>query len=131
MKRPMQFPGLMLTGLVVSSCKAIPGAQVSGATHSIQQAAQDPDQLTVLSMIGGLCIVAGMALIVVTAGKKGWYPTIGGLLMVVLNYMIAKYDDYLFIPAVICTGLISAAWTYKTLQTILKEKVPHDHGKRI
>jgi hypothetical protein len=121
----------MITALLISSCKAIPGAQVSSATHSIQQAAQDPDRLTILSMIGGLCIVAGMGLIVVTAGKKGWYPTIGGLLMVVLNYMIAKYDDYLFIPAVICTGLISAAWTYKTLQTILKEKVPHDHGKRI
>ena len=93
LEKRIKLPGLMITALLISSCKAIPGAQVSSATHSIQQAAQDPDRLT--------------------------------------NYMIAKYDDYLFIPAVICTGLISAAWTYKTLQTILKEKVPHDHGKRI
>ena len=115
----------MLTALLASSCKTMQVSGISSTTAEIQGITKDPQQLTMLSMIGGLCIVAGMGLIVITSGRKGWYPTVGGLLMVVLNYMIAKYDDWLFIPAVICTGLISAAWTYKTLQTILKEKAPH------
>ena len=113
---------LSLASCLIASCSSIPKMAVSGPTESIMEAAQQQDQLTVLSMTGGLCLVAGMALLVITNGKKGWYPTIGGLLMVVLNYMIAKYDDWLFLPAVVCTGIISAAWTYKTVKEILQEK---------
>ena len=113
---------LSLASCLIASCSSIPKMAVSGPTESIMEAAQQQDQLTVLSMTGGLCLVAGMALLVITSGKKGWYPTIGGLLMVVLNYMIAKYDDWLFLPAVVCTGIISAAWTYKTVKEILQEK---------
>ena len=73
-------------------------------------------------MIGRLCLLAGMVLLVVTRGTKGWYPVIGGLILVVLNYMVAKYDDLIFYPLVAATGVISAAWTYKTVRQILQEK---------
>ena len=112
---------LTLTSCFIASCSSIPKAAM-GKTGSIVEVAQQQDQLTVLSMTGGLCLVSGRALLVITSGKKGWYPMIGGLLMVVLNYMIAKYDDWLFLPAVVCTGIISAAWTYKTVKEILQEK---------
>jgi len=36
--------------------------------------------------------------------------------------MVAKYDDYLFYPLVVCTALISGAWTYKIIKQILLEK---------
>ena len=42
--------------------------------------------------------------------------------MVILNYLVAKYDDILFYPLIFCTGLISVAWTYKTIKQILQEK---------
>lgn len=78
--------------------------------------------LTILSGVGGLCVIGGMCLLVVTSGKKGWYPVIAGIAMVILNYLVAKYDDILFYPLIFCTGLISIAWTYKTIKQILQEK---------
>ena len=75
-----------------------------------------------LSLIGGLCLIAGMALLVVTAGRKGWFPSIGGVILVVLNFLMSQYSDLIFYPLVACTGLISAAWTYKTIRILLKEK---------
>lgn len=75
-----------------------------------------------LSVTGGLCLIAGMVLLVVTSGKKGWYPVIGGCIFIVLNYMVSKYDDYLFYPLVICTAAISAVWSFKIIKQILLEK---------
>jgi len=77
-------------------------------------------------MIGGLCLVAGMALLVVTAGRKGWFPSIGGVIFIVLNFIMSRYSDLIFYPLVVCTAAISAAWTYRTITTILKEKRTHD-----
>ena len=113
---------MILSACFLSACATLPSTSVPGTKEAIVKVAQHQEQLSVLSMTGGLCLVAGMALLVITNGTKGWYPTIGGLLMVILNYMIARYSHYLFIPAVVCTGLISAAWTYKTIREILLEK---------
>lgn len=98
------------------------GGMPSAAGNFIGQAQETTETLTVLSVTGGLCLVAGMVLLVITSGRKGWYPIIGGVILVVLNYLVAKYDDYLFYPLVVCTGLISAAWTYKVIKQILLEK---------
>ena len=101
----------------------MPGITTKGnAQQLVAQATKEAETLTVLSVTGGLCLVAGMVLLVVTSGRKGWYPVIGGLCLVVLNYLVAKYDDYLFYPLVACTGIISAAWTYKVVRQILLEK---------
>lgn len=88
----------------------------------VSEATKSSETLTVLSVTGGLCLVAGMVLLVITGGRKGWYPVIGGIILVILNYMVAKYDDYLFYPLVACTALISGAWTYKIVKQILLEK---------
>ena len=110
---------LLATGGCVSQ-----GRLAGSAAESVSGFVTGPESepLTVLSMIGGLCLLAGMALLVVTRGTKGWYPVIGGLILVVLNYMVAKYDDLIFYPLVAATGVISAAWTYKTVRQILVEK---------
>ena len=109
--------------LVATGCVS-QGRLAGSAGESVSGFVTGPDSepLTVLSMIGGLCLLAGMALLVVTRGTKGWYPVIGGLILVVLNYMVAKYDDLIFYPLVAATGVISAAWTYKTVRQILQEK---------
>ena len=97
------------------------------AKSAISGVTESHEALTVLSATGGLCLVAGMVLLVVTSGRKGWYPVIGGIILVVLNYMVARYDDYLFYPLVACTALISAAWTYKIVRQILLEKTINDN----
>lgn len=80
------------------------------------------EPLAVLSVVGGLCLCAGMVLLVISRGQRGWYPVIGGLILIVLNFMVAQYSHLIFYPVVIFTGLISAAWTYKTVRQILTEK---------
>ncbi len=113
--------------LMVSGCRSMmltPTGSDTALSAASDVAKSQP--LSVLSVIGGLCLLAGMALLVVTKGARGWYPVIGGLILTVLNYMVAKYDDYLFYPLVIFTGCISAAWTYKVIKQILLERQHRD-----
>ena len=102
------------------------GGTLSERTNEVMSQAASPHNLSVLSVTGGLCLVAGMVLLVVSRGKLGWYPSVGGLLLVVLNFVIARYSHYLFAPALVFTGMISAAWTYKTVKQILTEKKRND-----
>ena len=114
---------LWLLAIVLSGCQTPKLDFASGkATQILTGETSGSQPLTVLSVTGGLCLVAGMALLVVTSGRKGWYPVVGGIILVILNYMVAKYDDYLFYPLVVCTALISGAWTYKIIKQVLQEK---------
>ncbi len=114
---------LWLLAAILAGCQTPKLDFTSGKANQILSGEATGGQpLTVLSVTGGLCLVAGMALLVVTAGRKGWYPVVVGIILVILNYMVAKYDDYLFYPLVVCTALISGAWTYKIIKQILQEK---------
>lgn len=113
----------ILTLLMISGCRTITLAP-TGTDTTLSEAKNlaSSAPLSVLSVTGGLCLLAGMVLLAITRGSRGWYPVIGGLILTVLNYMVAKYDDYLFYPLVVFTGCISAAWTYKIIKQILKER---------
>ena len=105
------------------SCRSLPLDYSSGKTSNmLGEMKESSETLTVLSGVGGLCLIAGMVLLVISKGQRGWFPVIGGLILVVLNYGIARYSHYLFAPALVFTGMISAAWTYKTVKQILLEK---------
>ena len=105
------------------SCQSLPLDYSSGkASNMLGEVRESSETLTVLSGIGGLCLIAGMVLLVITRGQRGWFPVIGGIILVILNYGIARYSHYLFAPALVFTGMISAAWTYKTVKQILLEK---------
>ena len=80
------------------------------------------ENLSILSAIGGLCLLAGMALLVISRGTMGWRPVIGGVIMITVNYLIALYADWLFIPVLIVTGAISLAWGWRTVTSIVKGK---------
>ena len=113
----------ILALLAVSGCRSIKVIPTGSDTAvSAIKDISSSEPLSVLSVVGGLCLLAGMVLLVVTRGARGWYPVIGGLILTVLNYVVAKYDDYLFYPLVVFTGCISAAWTYKIVKQILLEK---------
>jgi len=80
------------------------------------------NNLSVLSAIGGLCLLAGMALLVISRGTMGWRPVIGGVIMITVNYLIALYADWLFIPVLFVTGAISLAWGWRTVTSLIKGK---------
>ena len=110
--------------LSLTGCKSTPSvvSSVGGGAVSVVSDAASGGPLAVLSVAGGLCLLAGMVLLVITRGQKGWYPSVGGVILCLLNYMVAKYDDLIFYPLVILTGMISAAWTYRVVTQILTEK---------
>ena len=84
--------------------------------------AESTETLTVLSGVGGICLLAGMALLVISRGTMGWRPFVGGILLILLNYVVARYADWIFIPVLIATGAISAAWGWNTILEIYKER---------
>jgi len=86
------------------------------------------ETLTVLSAVGGFSLVAGIVLIAVTRGGRGWLPVIIGGLLVLLNYMVASYSHLIFYPLVVFTGLISGAWTYRIVRQILNERRTSCHS---
>ena len=90
-------------------------------TTSIEQV-HGLENLSVLSAIGGLCLLAGMALLVISRGTMGWRPVIGGVIMITVNYLIALYADWLFIPVLFVTGAISLAWGWRTVTSLIKGK---------
>ena len=80
------------------------------------------ENLSILSAIGGLCLLAGMALLVISRGTMGWRPVIGGVIMITVNYLRALYADWLFIPVLVVTGAISLAWGWRTVTSLIKGK---------
>ena len=74
-----------------------------------------------LSWLGGICTLCGMALLILTGGKLGWRPIIGGILFVVINYALAMYASWIFLPIVIATGAISLTWAGKIIWKIVND----------
>lgn len=74
-----------------------------------------------LGWLGGICTLSGMALLVLTGGRMGWRPLIGGVLFMVLNYALAIYASWFFLPVAIATGAISLAWAGKIIFRIVND----------
>lgn len=106
-KIPSTVDGMSTIGGQIASVSGIGGGDVG---------------LAMLSWIGGLCVLGGMALLVITGGRKGWYPLLGGIGLVLLNWLILTYAHALFLPVIVGTGVISVVWTYKITRQILSSK---------
>lgn len=113
---------LLLMALASCSTFDVASAPLGKAETLFTQTTTNTETLTILSAIGGLCLVAGMVLLVFTRGSRGWFSVIGGVIFVLLNYMVAEYSHLLFYPLVAFTGLISGAWTYRIVKQILIER---------
>lgn len=114
----------MVCSLFILSCSAGTGWFPSATTGVI------PDEAMVapvascspmLSWLGGICTLCGMAMLMLTGGKLGWRPLIGGILFVVINYALAMYANWIFLPVVIATGAISLAWGGKIVWKIVND----------
>tara|TARA_Y100000114_G_scaffold30408_2_gene26037 strand:- start:6417 stop:6773 length:357 start_codon:yes stop_codon:yes gene_type:complete len=107
--------------LLLTGCRTIPTTGVPmGYTENLKPPPGEP--LAMLSWISGLSILGGIALLVVTSGRKGKWAIGVGVGLILLNLLIHRFDTYLFIPVLICTGAISAVWTYKLIRQTLAEK---------
>ena len=74
-----------------------------------------------LGWLGGICILGGMILLVITRGTMGWRPVIGGIIFIGINWALSLYGGWFFLPVAICTGAISLAWTGKIVWKIVND----------
>lgn len=72
-----------------------------------------------LSWVGGLSTIVGIAALVITRGAMGTRAIVIGVCLVILNFAIANYLSWVLIPALIGTGCISLAWSYTTIKDML------------
>jgi hypothetical protein len=126
MKNMVQkFSGVLIL-LILGGCSGIQKL-FNPPTSPLDKAMQVMDApvntcSSMLGWLGGICALSGMALLVLTGGKMGWRPLIGGVLFVILNYALALYASWFFLPVGIATGAISLAWAAKIVIGIYKEK---------
>ena len=86
------------------------------------------ENLTILSGIGGICLLSGIVLLTISRGTMGWRPTIGGIALIILNYVISIYASWIFLPILGATGAISLAWGYSNVRDMLRYKKEKTNG---
>jgi len=74
-----------------------------------------------LGWLGGVSALGGMALLVLTGGRLGWRPIIGGIVFIIINYALAMYASWFFLPVAIATGAVSLAWAGKIIHRIIND----------
>jgi hypothetical protein len=78
------------------------------------------NELSMLSWVGGLATIVGIAALVITRGTLGMRAIVIGVCLVILNFAIANYLSWVMIPALVGTGCVSLAWAYVTVRDVLK-----------
>ena len=110
---------LFLTGCV--SAPSMPTGITESMSQSIAEEASNPCS-PMLGWLGGICCLGGIVLLVISRGAMGWRPLIGGVGFILVNYALALYAHWFFIPVAIGTGVISLAWAIKIVLRILKDE---------
>ena len=77
--------------------------------------------LAMLSWIGGVATLAGIAALVVTSGRMGLRAVIAGVCLVILNFVIANYLSWILIPVLVATGCVSLGWAYVTVRKLMNK----------
>ena len=83
-----------------------------------------------LSWVGGISSLCGIFALVITGGRFGWRAVIIGCCLIVLNFAIANFLSWLLAPALIGTGSISLAWSYRTVRELLAHTSQGDSDVR-
>lgn len=120
---------LSLCALVLSGCASwFPTVQSPktadiidkfGGVENIEKVAA-LENLTILSGIGGFCLLGGLILLTISRGTMGWRPIIGGISLIVLNYVISIYASWIFLPIIGATGAISLVWGWSCIRDIIR-----------
>jgi len=90
--------------------------------HVAGEVSKYGDGLGMLSWVGGIATLAGIAALVITGGRMGMRAIIIGVCLCVLNFVVATYAVWILVPVLIATGMVSIAWGYVTYKQVLKDK---------
>ena len=117
---------MLLLLVVVTGCSSLPSLSdtlgssfTSGASSATGAVSDATGALSILSVVGGLATLAGIAALVITRGAMGFRAILAGIALCLVNFVVSQYADWIFIPAIIATGIISLAFGYKTIREML------------
>jgi hypothetical protein len=118
----MKTLSLILLFLSLSGCGAVdlifgtkPKTGGISSTISETATAAIPENLSMLSGIGGISILGGIVLLVASSGRKGWYPVLGGIGLIFINTLLQQYFHLIALPIIVASGIVSALWALKAL----------------
>ena len=72
--------------------------------------------LGVLSWVGGVALLGGIAALVITRGSMGVRAVVIGTGLVMLGFAVERYADWIFIPVIVATGVCSFALAFRTVR---------------
>ncbi len=75
-----------------------------------------------LNYIGAICTLIGVGVLVITKGTMGMRAILIGIGLCLLNFFVATYADWILIPMLVASGLISLAWGYVTIREMLDKE---------
>ena len=109
---------LLLTFSLLGGCGAIDSlfhtkSSTGGITTVTDAVSSIPNNLSMLSGIGGISILGGIVLLVASSGRKGWYPILGGIGLIFVNTLLQEYFHLIALPIVVASGVFSALWAIK------------------
>ena len=121
---------IIVVALFTTGCVSTPGGRSSSSITSragdIAGDIPSHASLDMLSWIGGISIIGGIAALVITRGSMGVRALAIGVGLILLNYAVARYAVWVFLPVLIATGSISLAYGYKIVKDALRaRKVQH------
>lgn len=121
-----QIPFVML----LQGCSIFPSRSNTGATSpfsTLDGVVNSPttdacQSLAMLSWIGGLSILGGIAALVITRGSMGMRAVAIGVGLVLLNYAVSQYAHAIFIPILVGTGIVSVTYAFVVVRNAMKKK---------
>lgn len=78
--------------------------------------------MDMLSWIAAISILGGTAALIITRGAMGIRGVVIGFLCVLVNYAVASYADWIFVPVLIGTGLVSLAYAFRIVKQAIAKK---------
>jgi len=124
----LQVLFLLLLPLCLVGCSAIAKAFVPEPTigdkvsYVASEVSHASGGLGMLNYIGAICTFAGVCALVVTRGSMGMRAILIGIGLCLLNFVVATYANWILIPMLVASGLISLAWGYVTIKEVLENK---------
>jgi len=88
------------------------------------------DDLSVLTWVGGLCILFGTIAMVIPilSTFKGGTAIVIGVLLILLNIAVKEYLDWIYVPIIIGAAAITLSVAYKTVKRILSRRKRCQHS---
>lgn len=78
--------------------------------------------LGVLNWTAGLSMIGGMISMVLTKSTTGIRAVFGGMILIVLSFVISAYAALILIPVGIVMTIVSASWGYLTIARAWRQR---------